>query len=123
MSKIFEKPDGVFRSEGKVIRVTQQAIDNAQSFYDILGDATEIGNEAFMNLDLSKWNSPKSPVIVTSYKRPIKRGSSFDASYYPSVKTQADIRIPQGIQKVGARAFKGVKGIEVLEVGNRTFNK
>ena len=116
MSVMIENPIGVKRVGGKIIRVSQEAIDNATSFQEILGDANEIGDEAFANLDLSKWCKVKNPCVVTSHK------PSKTSNHNRTVDVQSDIYIPSTITKIGDRAFKSVKGVQIIEVGSRYFD-
>lgn len=110
---------GVEKIGNKIVAITQEAVDNAQSFRDLLGDATEIGDDAFANLDLSKWCINKSPVVATKCKAPMGRNAS---RYNRTVNVQSDIYIPASITKIGDRAFKGVKGVQIIEVGYRSFD-
>ena len=53
--------------------------------------------------------------------KPYTRKSGLVGEPQKTISLYSDLYIPSKIQKIGARAFKGCKGVEIIEIGARAF--
>lgn len=118
-----ESPQGVFRQDGKIVKVTQVAINNfalnrTEASTNIWGDAKEIGDEAFAGLDLSPLKQPKTNNLYA--KKKMDKFLIHGMNEW--VSTNEDLHIPDQIETIGNRALKGCKGAEAISIGSRYFD-